>query len=195
MFRVVNGSGTAVGSKLQLDGIQMAGKTGTAQVRRLVSRGSVGDWKSRDHALFVCYAPADAPKYAMAVVVEHGTFGARAAAPIARDTLTYLFDPPKAWAQLVELEKAWGGNPTERMAAKYRAFSAQYGTSAPKVGNDDVVEEAMNRTPASPAVEADKVYSDAERGEADAAASPSSSPSPEATAAPLSPASAAPEVE
>ncbi len=74
MFRVVNGSGTAARSRLQIGDIQMAGKTGTAQVRRLVSRGHVGDWKSRDHALFICYAPTEAPRYAMSVVVEHGDF-------------------------------------------------------------------------------------------------------------------------
>ena len=145
MFRVVNGSGTGVGSKLDLDGIQMAGKTGTAQVRALVSRGHVGDWKSRDHALFVCYAPTDAPRYAMSVVVEHGTFGARAAAPIAKDVMTFLFDPEKARATLAALEQSWGGTPTERMAAKYRAYVAHYGTSAPKVGDEEVVKQVMGR--------------------------------------------------
>lgn len=144
MFRVVNGSGTAGGSRLPLDGIQMAGKTGTAQVRALVARGHFGDWKSRDHSLFVCYAPADAPRYAISVVVEHGTFGARAAAPIARDVMTFLFDPAKAMATLTELEKSWGGTPTERMNAKYRAFVSRYGTSAPRVGDDEAVAKTMD---------------------------------------------------
>ncbi len=144
MFRVVNGSGTAGASRLQLDGIQMAGKTGTAQVRALVARGHFGDWKSRDHSLFVCYAPADAPRYAISVVVEHGTFGARAAAPIARDVMTFLFDPAKAMATLTELEKTWGGTPTERMNAKYRAFVSRYGTSAPRVGDDEAVAKTMD---------------------------------------------------
>ncbi len=167
MFRVVNGSGTAAASKLQLDGIQMAGKTGTAQVRKLVSRGSIGDWKSRDHSLFVCYAPTDAPRYAISVVVEHGTFGARAAAPIARDVMTYLFDPGKSWDILVALEKTWGGTPTERLQAKYRAQSAQYGTSAPRVGNDEAVETAITRAVSSQApIETNDLNSDAERGEA-----------------------------
>ena len=193
MFRVVNGSGTGVGSKLQLDGIQMAGKTGTAQVRRLVSRGSVGNWKSRDHALFVCYAPADAPRYAMAVVIEHGTFGARAAAPIARDVMTYLFDPAKAWETLLALEKGWGGTPAERMRAKYGAFAAQYGTSAPKVGDDAAVKEAIIRSDASQAaVETTGVNAGAERGEA-SVVTPSSSPSPTETP-PVTAATPAPEV-
>lgn len=143
MFAVVNGGGTAVGSKLEIGNIRMAGKTGTAQVRAMTSRGHVGDWKSRDHSLFICYAPTDAPRYAMSVVVEHGTFGARAAAPIAKDVLTYLFDQGKAWDSLLAMEKTWGGTPMERMEAKYRAYAAEYGTSAPKVGDDKAVQEAI----------------------------------------------------
>lgn len=146
MFRVVNGSGTATGSRLQVGGVQMAGKTGTAQVRALVARGHVGDWKSRDHSLFVCYAPADAPRYAMAVVIEHGTFGARAAAPVAKDVMTFLFDPATALNTLHALEKSWGGTPSERMAAKYRRFAAQYGTSAPKVGDEEAVNAAIKKS-------------------------------------------------
>jgi penicillin-binding protein 2 len=142
MFRVVNGSGTGVGSKIDINGVHMAGKTGTAQVRALTSRGHVGDWKSRDHSLFVCYAPTDVPRYAMAVVIEHGTFGARAAAPIAKDVMTFLFDPAKAWDVLLGMEKGWGGTPAERMAAKYKTYAAQYGTSAPKVEGDAAVNAA-----------------------------------------------------
>src|SRR4029079_10234762 len=145
MFNVVNGHGTGVGSRLQLDGIQMAGKTGTAQVRRLTSRGSVGEWKARDHSLFICYAPTDVPRYAMAVVVEHGTFGARAAAPIARDVMTCLFDPAKAWADLLAMEKTWGGTPAERLATKYDAFAAKYGTAAPKVASDSAIEARITQ--------------------------------------------------
>ena len=144
MFRVVNGAGTAVGSKLVLGDIRMAGKTGTAQVRALVARGGGGAWKFRDHSLFVCYAPADAPRYAMSVVVEHGTQGARAAAPIARDVMTFLFDPGKAMDGLRAMEKGWGGTPTERMEARYRAYAAQYGTTAPKVGDDQAVKQAVD---------------------------------------------------
>jgi penicillin-binding protein 2 len=119
MFRVVNGSGTGGGSRIDINGVKMAGKTGTAQVQKLVSRGHVGEWKSRDHALFICYAPTDAPRYAMSVVVEHGTFGARAAAPIAKDVMTYLFDPETALKTLHGLESQWGGTAIERMARRY----------------------------------------------------------------------------
>jgi penicillin-binding protein 2 len=125
MFRVVNGSGTGTGSRIDINGIKMAGKTGTAQVRAMVSRGSVSDWKSRDHSLFVCYAPADKPKYAMSVVIEHGTFGARAAAPIAKDVMTYLFDPEHGMQILEGLEAGWGGGLEARMEAKRARWREQ----------------------------------------------------------------------
>ena len=44
-------------------------------------------WEERDHALFVAFAPYRAPRYALAVVVEHGGSGSKAAAPIARDIM------------------------------------------------------------------------------------------------------------
>jgi penicillin-binding protein 2 len=88
-------------------------------VRKLISRGAVSDWKARDHSLFICYAPTDAPRYAMSVVVEHGGFGASAAAPIAKDVMTYLFDPATALKTLQAKEAEWGGNAIERMARRY----------------------------------------------------------------------------
>ena len=57
--------------------------------------------------------------------------------------MTFLFDPAKAWATLLELEKTWGGTPQQRMDAKYRSFVAQNGTSAPKVGDDQAVKAAI----------------------------------------------------
>ncbi|HKT85832.1 MAG TPA: penicillin-binding protein 2 [Novosphingobium sp.] len=143
MFRVVNGSGTARASQIDIGGVHMAGKTGTAQVRAMISRGHVADWKSRDHSLFICYAPTDAPRYAMSVVVEHGGFGASAAAPIARDVMTYLFDPGKAWDTLLALEKEWGGTPKQRLDARYQTYVSQYGVSAPKVSSEDVTRGAQ----------------------------------------------------
>ncbi|HEU5482959.1 MAG TPA: penicillin-binding protein 2, partial [Sphingomicrobium sp.] len=61
MWQVVNGDGTAGASRLPLQGIEMSGKTGTAQVRRIAAgqRGKGGDWRYRDHGLFVFYAPSD----------------------------------------------------------------------------------------------------------------------------------------
>lgn len=129
MDEVVNGAGTAVASRLQLDGIRMGGKTGTAQVRRIMdrNRGQGGEWKYRDHGLFICFAPVDNPRYAASVVIEHGMGGARAAAPVAKDVLTWLFDRQKALASLAVLEAGWGGDIRTRMAAKEMAFRTAQG--------------------------------------------------------------------
>jgi penicillin-binding protein 2 len=127
MWEVVNGDGTAGASRLPLDGIAMSGKTGTAQVRRLSassSRGQGGDWKYRDHGLFVFFAPSDKPRYAGAVVIEHGLGGARAAAPVAKDVLTFLFDRQKALENLAALEQGWGGTLAERNARRAAAVKA-----------------------------------------------------------------------
>ena len=87
--------GTSFGlGGLGIDGIQMAGKTGTAQVYSITAAERESGvrtqldlpWRLRDHGLFVCYAPADVPKYAVVVVVEHGG-GSSAATRPARDIL------------------------------------------------------------------------------------------------------------
>jgi penicillin-binding protein 2 len=134
MWEVVNGDGTAGRSKLPLEGIEMGGKTGTAQVRRIAGgqRGQSGDWKYRDHGLFVFFAPTANPRYAGSVVIEHGLGGSRAAAPVAKDVLTFLFDRPKAMQALVELEKGWGGTISERMERQTRAYYASKGKPMPE---------------------------------------------------------------
>ena len=138
MSEVVNGQGTAGASRLPLDGILMAGKTGTAQVRRIAGgqRGQSGAWRYRDHGLFVFFAPVDRPQYAGAVVIEHGLGGARAAAPVARDVLTYLFDKDRAMHALTALETQWGGTLAERMERRSAQWAASHdsdrGSAAPK---------------------------------------------------------------
>lgn len=126
MKQVVSFSGTAGRSQLQIPGIAMAGKTGTAQVRKIegAQRGQSGAWKYRDHGLFVCFAPTDSPRYAASVVIEHGLGGARAAAPVAKDVLTYLFDQTKAMDTLIEMEKTWGGDIKTRMARQAEGAAA-----------------------------------------------------------------------
>ena len=126
MDEVVNGAGTAGRSRLPFPDIRMGGKTGTAQVRRISAgqRGQSGDWKYRDHGLFVFFAPVDRPLYAGAVVIEHGMGGSRAAAPVAKDVLTYRFDKDKAMQALLPLEEAWGGNIAQRMERRAEAWAA-----------------------------------------------------------------------
>lgn len=131
MNNVVNGGGTAGNARLPFPDIKLAGKTGTAQVRRItmaerrsgvLSNASL-QWRLRDHGLFIFFAPVDQPRYAGAVVVEHGG-GSGAAYPIARDTLTYLFDKDKAMAALLPLEEKWGGTIAQRMERDAKVWLA-----------------------------------------------------------------------
>lgn len=96
MAAVVNQPiGTAYAGRIERAGFEMAGKTGTAQVRHIseaereegVVVNDALPWKARDHALFAGFAPMGNPRYAVAVVVEHGGSGAHVAVPIARDIL------------------------------------------------------------------------------------------------------------
>lgn len=127
MSDVVNGPGTAGRAKLPIENVLMAGKTGTAQVVGLnISSGKGGLWKYRDHGLFIFFAPFDNPRYAGAVVIEHGG-GSGAAYPIARDVMTFLFDPAKGLEALYALEKQWGGTAQQRLEARYASFAAAAG--------------------------------------------------------------------
>ncbi len=96
MYEVVNGAGgTAKKAKFNLDGVRMGGKTGTTQVRRIsikerrtgVIRDEYLPWKLRNHAWFMGFTPVDNPRYAVAVIVEHGSSGSGVAAPIASKIL------------------------------------------------------------------------------------------------------------
>lgn len=102
MFAVSNNRrGTAFGSRIAADGKELAGKTGTSQVSNNRVNNANVPWEQRDHALFVGFAPYDAPKYAVSVVVEHGGGGSKAAAPVARDILLFAmyggFPPEDAY--------------------------------------------------------------------------------------------------
>ncbi len=164
MDEVVNGHGTAGASRLQLPGIRMGGKTGTAQVRRIADRfrGQGGEWKYRDHGLFICFAPVDAPRYAASVVIEHGMGGARAAAPVAKDVLTFLFDRRQAVQRLHELEKGWGGDIATRMAAKASAWrAAQAAQAAAPPAPEDAAAAASNIASAAASANVNTIDSDA----------------------------------
>lgn len=186
MDQVVNGAGTAVGSKLPFPDIRMAGKTGTAQVRKIAGaqRGQSGDWKYRDHGLFVFFAPVENPIYAGAVVIEHGMGGARAAAPVAKSMMTYMFDPKRAMDELQAMEAAWGGDVNSRMARKAAAWKAagESGAAA-TMGAQGSVEDAEVRK----STEADQpaplpVNRDAAAAPEPETAASSSSPAPLASA-------------
>lgn len=136
MSEVVNGRGTAGRARLPIEDVLMAGKTGTAQVVGLnVGGGSSGQWKYRDHGLFIFFAPFDKPRYAGAVVIEHGG-GSGSAYPIARDVTTFLFDPKKGLEALHAMEKQWGGTAQQRMDADYARYAAAAGIDVPPAPND-----------------------------------------------------------
>ncbi len=122
MFAVSN-EGTAYRSRIADPLNLMAGKTGTSQVRIItaaeraagVTKNEQLPWNRRDHALFVCYAPYDNPRYACAQVVEHGGGGSAVAAPIARDILMRALYgglppleayPPEARAAAEEMQRS-----------------------------------------------------------------------------------------
>lgn len=159
MSDVVNGPGTARRGQLPIPDVLMAGKTGTAQVVSLdKSDGRSGPWKFRDHGLFIFFAPYDNPRYAGAVVIEHGG-GSGAAYPIARDVMTFLFDPQKGLDALKALERQWGGTAQERLERKYAAYASAAGAEVlPRPSRDEDifarVDAEARQAAAQPATEA-----------------------------------------
>ena len=187
MSDVVNGPGTAGRARLPIENILMAGKTGTAQVVSLnVGSGKGGQWKYRDHGLFIFFAPFDNPRYAGAVVIEHGG-GSGAAYPIARDVMTFMFDPAKGLEALHALEEQWGGTAQERLDADYARFAAAAGVDVPPAPSDPVTVarqvDAEARAAAEPAQPATGAIAPAPEpvGTAAPPAAPPSTPAPSAT--------------
>lgn len=199
MSGVVNsGRGTASVAHLPVDGVKLAGKTGTAQVRRIsmaerssgVRSNSSLAWKQRDHSLFIGFAPAEAPRYAAACIIEHGGFGASAAAPLIRDTMTYLFAPDKAMATLEQFERGIGGDIDTRMAAERARWKSNY--SAPSTDNPATPTDtppAKDTTKAAAKISADKSVPsdlpDPPTPIATTPAAPTTAPAPAPTPAPL----------
>ncbi len=139
MGAVTNHSrGTGYRSRIVTPEYQMAGKTGTSQVRRITAderaRGVTSNadlpWERRDHALFVDFAPVENPRFAVAVVVEHGGGGSTAAAPIGRDiTLQALYGgtPPLA---------AYPSNVRGRIADQQERISEKLASITPRAKGD-----------------------------------------------------------
>jgi len=169
MSAVVNGGGTGGAARMTIPNVLMAGKTGTAQVRRITMAERAGGvrgnaslpFKLRDHALFQGFAPFDNPRYAIGCIIEHGGHTNRIedAPMIAADTMTYLFDPAKAMEKLETLEKGWGGTPTERLGRQMAAFrlarAIEKGEVAPEAANAaEHVNTTANASAAAPAANA-----------------------------------------
>ncbi len=110
LVAVVNEEGgTGANASLGEGHVRVAGKTGTSQVSRASSDTAQEElaWAERDHALFVAYFPADAPRYAVSAIVEHGGGGGATAAPLVRDVIeAVLQSDPASHAALPDA----GGN-------------------------------------------------------------------------------------
>ncbi|HZZ89413.1 MAG TPA: penicillin-binding protein 2 [Caulobacteraceae bacterium] len=139
MAAVVTG-GTAAGgaANLNLGPIMMAGKTGTAQSHTYAggvgAHGAQGAWNMRDHAWFIAFAPADDPRYAMAVLTEHGGFGAQASAPKAREIMRVaLLKDPEVRARIEQ------PLPSGAPAATGDAANAAAATGTPPAGANATV--------------------------------------------------------
>lgn len=162
MSDVVNGPGTAGRARLPIPDVLIAGKTGTAQVVSLSkSNGKSGPWKYRDHGLFIFFAPFDKPRYAGAVVIEHGG-GSGAAYPIARDVMTFMFDPQKGLEQLHAFEKQWGGTAQQRLDAKYAVYAAAAGEKiAPPPRRDEDIFDQVEAEARAAATQSEEIANDA----------------------------------
>ncbi len=177
MVAVVNGGGTGGAARMQVPGVLLAAKTGTAQVRRITMAERAGGvlkngslpFRLRDHALFVCFAPADNPRYAAAVVLEHGGHTVRDldTPGIGRDVMTYLFDRDRATKMLEKLEPTWGGDIATRMAKEAEAYRAA--ATAPPPAQAVVTEANAPAPTAAPAVAAATAAADASQAATDAA--------------------------
>lgn len=163
MKDVVNGGGTGRAARLDVPGVMLAGKTGTAQVRNYSAaeraRGLRGNaalpFKLRDHALFQGFAPYDNPRYAIATILEHGGHVNRIqdAPMISGDCITYLYDPAKALEKLDKFEKEWGGTPQMRMERKLNEYRIAKGlaVAAPLLGDNAATPENTVSAPERPA--------------------------------------------
>ena len=91
--------GTSYRSRIDDVKYQFAGKTGTAQVKRITKKARESDLKTseipydeRDHALYVAYGPYKKPRYAVSIIIEHGGSGSTTAAPIAKKLFKLIID-------------------------------------------------------------------------------------------------------
>lgn len=161
MYAVVNDGGTGGAARMYVPGVTLAGKTGSAQVRRItmaerrtgVLRNGQLPFKLRDHALFICFSSLDNPRYAAGIVLEHNAHLIRNLDTpiIARDIFTYLYDRDRAMKSLAEVEPTWGGDIATRMRAESAAFQAAHAATqvAPAPASVDTPDAVGNAVDAA----------------------------------------------
>jgi len=91
--------GTSYKSRIDDPKYQFAGKTGTAQVKRITKQDRELDldtseipYEERDHALYIAFGPYKNPRYAVSIVIEHGGSGGAVAAPLAKQLFKKIID-------------------------------------------------------------------------------------------------------
>lgn len=172
LFKVTNeAGGSAFGWRITEPGFEMAGKTGTAQVRRIsreerlsgVRRNETLPWNLRDHAWFFAYAPVGNPRYACAVFLEHGAGYAHQQVQVARDILLFAQkrDPLK-------LRTAYPGR-----EAAADPFERQRGMPTPPPPPPEQMAVEGSDTPTDAAVPSDGSPHDGSTPETRQAAAPS----------------------
>ncbi len=180
MGAVVGPGGTAGGARIQLPGIDMGGKTGSAQVHHISeadrragrTSGTTGEWKLRDHGLFIAFAPVEQPRYAAGFIMEHAGHGTFAAG-VARDAFTFLYDKQRALDTLAKMQPGWGGDIATRMKGERAAWAAAQAKAAtPDTTTDEgdvsAQENAATPPPVAAATAAAPPVESAENGQAPA---------------------------
>ena len=191
MRDVVNGGGTGGAARTSaIPGLLMAGKTGTAQVRRITMaerrsgvRGNAAlPFKLRDHALFLGFAPYDAPRYAIGCIIEHGGHVNRIqdAPMISADCISYLYDRPKLLEKLAGFEAGWGGTPQDRLARQLNDYRIKMGLAASTPANaaDNASNAANAAQPPAPTTRAEEEEDSISETEAREGAAPAPAPAP-----------------
>ena len=155
MGAVVGPGGTAAAARIQLPGVDMGGKTGSAQVHHISeadrragrTSGTTGDWKLRDHGLFIAFAPVEQPRYAAGFIMEHAGHGTFAAG-VTRDAFTFLYDKQRALDTLAKMQPSWGGDIATRMTAERARWQAEQAkAAAPTTEEGDTSAQEKAATP------------------------------------------------
>jgi penicillin-binding protein 2 len=142
---------------MQLPGIDMGGKTGSAQVHHISmadrragrTSGTTGEWKLRDHGLFIAFAPVEQPRYAAGFIMEHAGHGTFAAG-VARDAFTFLYDKQRALDTLAKMQPSWGGDIATRTARQKAEWQAAQAAAASPPATADTGDTSAQENAATP---------------------------------------------
>ena len=112
-----------------------------------VERGHQGNWALRDHALFIAFAPADKPRYAIGCIIEHGGFGASAAAPIVRDIDDLFVRPAEGLGRARAARAAMGRHAGRAQRAPTRGLQVRHASPRPGMITSAIIPRPLARLP------------------------------------------------